>query len=555
MNLPTIMGAPDHELTRSPASLAVGRLAAESDLLMAHFEHRIALEPALDWFPEDRPDLGELPRWTGGILPESKYQGFRHDQLIGSFNPTHRAKWTTHELCHGLIGFAWRPDAPMLFHALAARLAEALPVALWYFLDESGLQRCPDHAGGGPLFNAFCRDCEQAATTGSRDDAGSDRWIVDGMAFVEREIDCVLQSARLGHPLPHRLATLDLSSDGLAYAAAHGTRLRSQQMAYFVDRFFPAGTGHHASLAALAERVQTVAAALVGPATAEPLLGDRWRWIAQDLGWRVLHIHADCEGDAADALLALADALADAPTEPGVENAVAGYVALTDEFELPEADDLLSVGYDLPGGWGRSVVQVVEGLRSGLPTTTEQLGDALEPLVRRFLSDDVTTRGPLARRFGTWLAANDLGESEDEDGAENGNRDDSLARDTARWEAALTHPAPTNLRALTLSADPIPDRVRLADGVELLTFDRDLPSVLEAAALGQEAPPVEPTAWAIRRTIESEVAIIPLELDTAQHLTTRPEGLPTAELALPEETLTLLWENAVLERAGRTSVR
>ena len=152
-------GAPDHELSRSPAAARVGRLAAASGLALNHFEHRVHLPVPDHWLPDDRADLGG----TGGHLVEHKYAHHRNDDLLGSFNPGHRAKWTAHELCHGLAGFAWRPGATPLFHALSARLSEVVPVALWYFFDEAGLRRCPDH--DGPLFGLYCPACEAAATT------------------------------------------------------------------------------------------------------------------------------------------------------------------------------------------------------------------------------------------------------------------------------------------------------------------------------------------------------------------------------------------------------
>ena len=106
-----VEGAPGYELARSPAATAVGCMAAESGLFLAHFEYRVPLEPPEHWLPLDRPDLGQPGSWSGGRLAENKYSSFRNDLLIGSFNPGHRAKWTAHELCHCLVGFSWRSDA------------------------------------------------------------------------------------------------------------------------------------------------------------------------------------------------------------------------------------------------------------------------------------------------------------------------------------------------------------------------------------------------------------------------------------------------------------
>jgi hypothetical protein len=133
----------------------------------------------------------------------------------------------------------------------AARLAEALPVTLWYFLDEDGLARCPDH--DGPLFDAYCERCEAAHAGGP----GPRRpeWIERGQAFLTRELAAVRRSAREGRMVPNRYATLDLGSDGLAYAASHRARLESPEFERWVELFCPPGSGHHASLEALEARV------------------------------------------------------------------------------------------------------------------------------------------------------------------------------------------------------------------------------------------------------------------------------------------------------------
>jgi hypothetical protein len=104
--------APSSEFLRSPAAMRVGQLAARDGLTLFHFEHRVHLPLPLDWVPEHDPELAEPPQWVGGVLPEAKYQSFQHDSPLGSFHPGHRAKWSTHELCHALVGFAWRRAWP-----------------------------------------------------------------------------------------------------------------------------------------------------------------------------------------------------------------------------------------------------------------------------------------------------------------------------------------------------------------------------------------------------------------------------------------------------------
>ena len=282
----SIENAPPSELSRSPAAARIGELAAASGLFLSHFEQRWEPEWPEPWNPQGRPDLGERAGWVHGVLPETKFRTFQLDRLIGSLHPAHRAKWTAHELSHGLVGFAWKPGATPLWRATAARIAELLPVTLWYFLDEAGLQRCPDHAGGGPLFGTHCPACEDAARRGPVPADATD-WHARARAYVEAELAAVAETRRLGRPVSHRHATLVLCSDGLAYEAAHGARVESAAFHSWVERFCEEGDGWHASLDALEARVLALLDDLTGGPAAAPWTGGRERWIAQDLGWRL----------------------------------------------------------------------------------------------------------------------------------------------------------------------------------------------------------------------------------------------------------------------------
>jgi hypothetical protein len=215
--------------------------------------------------------------WAG-CCPSRKYQTFRHDLLIASFHPSHRPQWTAHELCHALVGFAYRPGASTLFHVLAAWLAELIPVALWYFFDEADLRRCPRHQGGGPLFQTYCAACEREAERGPRaEDRDTLRLRREGRRFVERELAAVQRSRRLGRPLGTRFATIDLAEDAVSYVAAHGPRLRSAEMERFSQSFFAPGQGQHATLeeleASRARRLRPPVRGVSAPALAQHALG------------------------------------------------------------------------------------------------------------------------------------------------------------------------------------------------------------------------------------------------------------------------------------------
>lgn len=215
-------GSPESDYCRSPAAARVGSFAAQSGLRLFHYELREQFDLPAGWLPEEIAEEHSLsPEWERGVLAERKYQSFRHDQMLGGFNPGHRGKWSTHELCHGLVGFGYRIDPSPLFIATAGRLAELVPVVLWYFLDEIGLQRCPIHQGGGALFRVYCPDCERLAGS-ARTSQPVEPLLQEAAAFMDRELAAVARSRRTGRPVPHQWATLNLCSDGLAYAHAHG---------------------------------------------------------------------------------------------------------------------------------------------------------------------------------------------------------------------------------------------------------------------------------------------------------------------------------------------
>ena len=149
--------------------------------------------------------------------------------------------------------FGYKPDASPLYLATAGRLARAVPVVSWYFLDEIRLRRCPVHQGGGALFRTFCAECEAAASA-TEADATMVRRLTDAAAFMDRELAAVAQTKRLGRPIEHQWATINLCSDGIAYAHAHGARLRSDVLARYAERFLPGGV-HLLALDELEQRV------------------------------------------------------------------------------------------------------------------------------------------------------------------------------------------------------------------------------------------------------------------------------------------------------------
>lgn len=500
LNLPGC--APQAEFRRSPAAARIGELAFDDGLFLFHFEHRVPLGLPEHWVPEHAPELAEPPAWSAGVLPEAKYQSFQHDLLLGSFHPGHRAKWSTHELCHGLVGFAWKPGASDFFHATAGRLAELLPVALWYGFDEACLRRCERHAGGGALFRTHCAECERVA---SADAAGSIEGIEVGLRYLDRELAAVERSRRTGTVVPHRFATLDLAEDGVAYAAAHRERLASPQMEAWAQRFLPVGAGRLESLDALIERLLNVAAALVGevplpPRVPSPVAG-RYLWTVQDLAWRISVVQADCEGEAAAALDGLLDRLSAAVPACLTGDAKAAsaaltaagqeYVALNEEFELALPADVFALGYgnaELPPGDDGAAQLLSEGLATCSVDSLERLDDPAAAVRNLLVRDRMSPRRvPLARRWAESL--------------------DGEPADLARYEAMVTTlPMPTP----RLTSGAAPWRVR--PGVAIESFACDIQAVAAGASGGD---PVGIAAW---RQDDGEVAVAELDVDVADAL-------------------------------------
>ncbi len=546
-------GTPIGEYLRSPAASRVGELAAEAGLFSFHFEHRQHLPLPGAWVREADAELAEVPEWEEGVLAEAKYQSFRHDLAIGSFHPHHRPKWSTHELCHGLVGHAWRPDASPFFHATAGRLAELLPVALWYFFDEAFLTRCEDHAGDGDLFRGTCARCEEVAGV-DLDDARAEEHIVAGLRYVDRELAAIARSRRTGRVVPHRWATLDLASDGVAYATAHGLRLSHPSFRTWAERFRCAGPASSDDLDQLEARVLDVLRALVAgtplDAGVPSAAAGRARWIAQDLASRVLQSLAHAPGaprspwgEALDALEATVRASIGAhDTTAPLAEAVALLKVIPVGRNGPDPMDVLATGYSLPGHTADART-LIDGVRSGLPVLSDLLGSRLEPLANAFVVVDTWTRTPLATRFASWLSAEAPG---------------ALA-ELARGEAAITT---LPLRSQQQLGGPAVDaRRRLPPGARVEVFEHDVGDLLARAERGDlelthdldivdvTGAPVErePTGWVLLRDEEGELVLLDIDPDAADALLALGPG---AEPDLLPDEVEALAEHGVLVPAG-----
>lgn len=464
MSHPLELGAPAWEFNRSLAAQSLADLARRSELFLYHYEYRTCLEVPEAWLPDQRQDLGQLPTWQAGVLAEQKYQSFRNDLMIGSFHPHHQSAWSIHELCHGLVGFAWSKDRPPLFHSLAARLSELLPVALFYFFDDASARRCWRHETGRPLFAAPCAACEREALQGPAD-LDSQR-ISEGVRFMDRELTAIHRSKQLGRSVPHHEGALNLASDALAYISAQWPRLQSEPCVRLIEQFHQTGQGYHRRLDELEARIEKLRDFLVEGNTCEPWTLGRDAWVAQDIGGRLIQVWAECDGEARNELDVLIDRLAS--NHRALAGVINDYVELAEMYVIPNPESLFSVGYDLGRGWGRSLSQIEAGLRSGCPTTLMYLEDEpskdLHALVGAFVEQDRPLRRPLVNRFSDFL----------------GDDSPPFAQEIARFEAALSQPLTVDEERISLAID-IKDAVEvgLASDCRLVHLSAESARILE----------------------------------------------------------------------------
>ena len=362
--LPRDARLPPHEIQRSMAASAVGGLA-DAAVPGSFISNTVWLSRRRALAPARSRGSGRAPAWSSGVLPEPKYQAFRHDLLTGAIRPSR--EWTAHELCHGLIGFAWRPDATPFFMAIAARWRRPCP----WGSGTTSTSSCA--AVSDPrwwrLHGAFCRACEAAAL--GMDPTSADRaWWTVGAGFVEREVEAAMRSAEEGRMVHHRPGNLDLASDGVAYAGAHRGG-SSPEFARFIETFFRPGEGLRGPSGAGGSASEVLEGILEGDRWPR---GDAWTRVSQDVGWRLLTLSAELGGESAEQLDTIIDELAERRDEDAIATSIEAYTALNEVYELPAPEAMFAVGYD-PAGHGRSIAQISEGLRTACPRTVARLGE------------------------------------------------------------------------------------------------------------------------------------------------------------------------------------
>ncbi len=492
-------------MERLAAEAGVTRVGARAWALVeaarvpvAHFEWRTWMEPPSVFAVPDRPDLAEVAGWQEGVLPETKFRHFRIDRMVMSLHPGQRAKWTTHEAIHRLVGWAWWPGMSRLELATAVRVAEALPVAAWYSFDEEGRRRCELHAWNDAWGAPACSECDAAALAGPLPHPDDAARRAEGLAFLERELVAAEASIACGRVLATPWRSVDLASDGLAWAAAHGPRLAHPSFERWVERFVPPGHGRFVSLRGLLDRVRAVAAALLEGAALAPWPCGGEAWVLQDAAQRVGEVVVDCSPACAGALDA---ALQAASVSGDVVALVAAYRVASARWALPDPDELFALGYPIPGVEGLGVSpQLRAGVESALPATSARLGRSLPAFIKQFTEGDTLRRQPLARRL---LAF-----------GERGLLSPPLLA-LARLEAALADPPAADLGALTLAPDLAADTPLRLGTVELVAVSSGWERALEGSSrtpLGRDAS----SHVAVRRAPDGAAEIVPLSARAAE---------------------------------------
>ncbi len=483
------------EAAATEAGARVFALAEAAGVGRSHFEYHVVLPDP--WAPEGRPDLGEIGAWNNGVLPETKFRHFRLDRPLGSFHPGQRAKWTAHELCHQLVGFAWWPGMSRLHIATMARVAEALPVALWYFFDDMGRARCPDHVAVDAFSEPFCRACERLAGAEAVDDPNAESRLDAGRAFLSREIDGALRGLGEGRVVHTPWNSIDLASDGLAWSSAHGARLQSATFAEWMEAFQGWGSGWRRSLDELVAGIDALAGHLAGgDPPVVPLCPPAAR-AAADLAWRFLVIRrglAMRNKKGREFLDKLVLRLKDG--EPA--SAVAAAYAEAPRG-LPSQEVACAVGYAIgpESTLGLGFEQVAQGIESALPATVAVLRahDQLDEAQARFFAADRAVRRPLARRFADSLPPG------------------TPVAELANLEAALADPGPAPLDALALAPDLSEDTpLRLGTSVEIVTTEHDVVPMLQGFA-----PAPGPATTVVVRGADGLPRVVPLSAWAARH--------------------------------------
>lgn len=357
------------DFKRSPAASWVFTLAQKKGHGFFQYESRKQLEEAPVWEAGE-----EMPyAWESGFMFEDKYSGFRTDLLIASFQPAHSSKWTAHELLHNLLGFSWVEGQDVFYHALASRLSEALPVALFYFFDEVGGRRCERHQFSSVVFPKDCNDCLDLAKQGEGQWDSQDLHCKLGLDFLDREIQAVKRSLSTGRVYENQFMGLNLTTDAMFYAKKQQARLQYPLSLRLLEEFYQPNHLVHYSIDSLITRTEELATALCQQdLTFSDVnqMSDTKAW-QMDVAWRLINMA--CWVENTEIYPAIEELVFDLllKDDSSLVSCIEQYEKLCEQYELIPPSDLFSVGYTLDLGYGYSLQQIKDGLASQYPELEE----------------------------------------------------------------------------------------------------------------------------------------------------------------------------------------
>ncbi|MCB0349069.1 MAG: hypothetical protein KDD37_09540 [Bdellovibrionales bacterium] len=384
------MGADPKDYHRSSVSKRIFALAQENQLLFAHYEYRWPVPVPEHWLHSSMREEGQgASYWQSGVLFESKYQAFRHDSAVCNFHPGQSSKWGAHELCHKLVGYAWRPNENLLFHTLAAWTAEVLPVVVYYFWDEIDSYKCDVHRAHTMSPTSYCVSCEAISEVTKETRS---QQLQAGWDFLNTQLLAIEESLQKQRIISAPYFSLNLADDAYHYSLSQLERLNSDVYIEYMKEAVPA-TLYTQSIEDLIKRVRYVASALMDNSSFSNYNISRENWAYMDISFRGLELAESMDTELKSIFLKQVRAYIKTKK---LDAFLAEYQALQEDYEMPSAREFFGTGYEINNEFGFYKEQIIEGLQSLLPNTYELLND---DEIDEFVKSDRGNREYLGQRI------------------------------------------------------------------------------------------------------------------------------------------------------------
>ena len=397
MNLDWI---PKSDQLRSPYSKWVFDQAKKRSLFFSHFESRYSLPVPEVWGGSSEE---AIKSFDGYSVLEDKFSDFRTDCLVASFHPGHHPKWSAHELLHNLLGFFYHKQATDLEVLLGARISEGLPVALYYFLDESWAVKCEKHQGSTSFLSEHCQDC--LSLQGNEAESADSYLLNSAREFFEREkrsIENSLKNKTSGELIFHGI---NLASDAHLYLQSHRDRLRDPFIDNVFKKFFSKNPVYH-NISEFLGQSEVLFNALTENEDLPPVDMDSLEYLKQDLAMRLLQMARLCgEGELSDKLFAGFSILENQDSKSMIDSFVSFYEKLYEEYELIAPKKFFALGYDFHPTYGHDIDAIESNLSVCFQESLAKLAkQERENLVFAFTrSKNFWQRSSLAKRFCQFL--------------------------------------------------------------------------------------------------------------------------------------------------------